>query len=165
MAEVISNTSPLLYLYRVHAIDLLPALFDEVWTPSAVLQELSAGRERGYDVPDPASYPWLQVVDPRSAPSEWLAADLGRGELAVLSLALEHPDRTVLLDDALARRVAEAAGLTVWGTLKVLLTGKSRGLVESIAPMVDRLEGAGMRISSSVRRRVLILAGEAETDS
>lgn len=163
MPEVISNTSPLLYLYRIQAIDLLPALFEEVWTPSAVLQELSTGREKGHDVPDPSTYPWLEVVDPRSTPSEWLASDLGRGELAVLALALENPDRVVLLDDALARRVAQVAGLTVWGTLRVLLEAKSRGLVASIAPMVDRLEGSGMRISSSIRQRVLILAGEEDS--
>lgn len=78
----------------------------------------------------------------------------------MLALAIENPNRIVLLDDALARRVAQVAGLTVWGTLRVLLEAKSRGLVESIAPMVDRLQGAGMRISSSIRQRVLTLAGE-----
>ena len=60
-------------------------------------------------------------------PSEWLATDLGPGELAALALALENPGRIVLLDDALARRVAEAAGLTVWGTLRVFLEAKPKG--------------------------------------
>ena len=162
MAEVISNTSPLLYLYRVQAIDLLPTMFGGAWTPSTVVQELRAGREKGYDVPDPSAYPWLRVVDPRTIPSEWLVSDLGPGELAALSLALENPERIVLLDDALARRIAQTAGLTVWGTLRVLLEGKSRGLLERIAPLVDQLEKAGMRISSSIRLRVLALASESE---
>jgi predicted nucleic acid-binding protein len=162
VAEVISNTSPLLYLYRVQAIDLLPEMFGGAWTPGAVVQELRAGREKGYDVPDPSEYPWLRVMDPKVVPSEWLAADLGSGELAALSLALENPERIILLDDALARRIAQKAGLTVWGTLKVLLEAKSRGLVETLTPLVDRLERTGMRISSSVRLRVLALAGEAE---
>jgi predicted nucleic acid-binding protein len=43
------------------------------------------------------------------------------GELAAIALALENPSKIVLLDDALARRKAEAAGLVVWGTLKVVL--------------------------------------------
>lgn len=162
MAEVISNTSPLLYLYRVQAIDLLPTMFGGAWTPAAVVQELRAGRDKGHDAPSLADSPWLRVVDPRAVPSEWLASDLGPGELAALSLALENPDRIILLDDALARRIAQAAGLTVWGTLRVLLEGKSRGLLERIAPLVDQLEQAGMRISSSVRLRVLALADESE---
>lgn len=36
MSDVISNTSPLLYLYRIKADNWLPELFDEVWTPDAV---------------------------------------------------------------------------------------------------------------------------------
>lgn len=160
MAEAVSNTSPLLYLYRVQALHLLQALFEEVWTPSAVVRELSVGSEKGHDVPEVSTYGWLRVVDPRSIPSKWLASDLGPGELAALALALENPGKIVLLDDALARRVAEAAGLTVWGTLRVLLEGKSGGLIGTIAPLVERLSGAGMRISPSIRQRVLALAGE-----
>ena len=64
MAQAISNTSPLLYLWRVHYLDWLPALFDKVWTPSAVVAELQEGRQRGYDVLIPNSHPWLEIVDP-----------------------------------------------------------------------------------------------------
>lgn len=37
MGNVISNTSPLLYLYRIGALEWLPHLFGEVWVPEAVL--------------------------------------------------------------------------------------------------------------------------------
>jgi hypothetical protein len=77
-------------------------------------------------------------------PSEWLALDLGAGELAVLALALEHPQRVVLLDDGRARRIAQAASLTVWGTLQVILEGKAQGLTERIARHIDQLRAAGM---------------------
>lgn len=160
MPDAISNTSPLLYLYRIRVLDWLPQLLDEIWVPGAVVAELREGLRRGYDVPDPRSYAWLQTVDPRVVPSEWLALDLGAGELAAMALALENPNHTVLLDDALARRTAQAAGLKVWGTLKVLLEAKVHGLTESIEPLIDRLEDAGMWISKDVRRRVLALAGE-----
>ncbi len=106
MLKAISNTSPLLYLYRIGGIDWLPKLFDEVWTPEAVRIELQVGRNKGYDVPDPDDYSWLNIVDPKSTPSEWLALDLGTGEIAAMALALENRDRVVLLDDMLARRTA-----------------------------------------------------------
>ena len=161
MLKAISNTSPLLYLYRIHAINWLPKLFDEVWTPEAVKNELLAGRSKGYDVPNPDDYPWLRVVDPKSMPSEWLALDLGVGEIAAMALALENPKRIVLLDDMLARRTAQVAGLQVWGTLKVLLEAKSQGLVDKIEPYITNLSESGMWVSTEVKQRILNLADES----
>lgn len=160
MPRAISNTSPLLYLYRGGALEWLPLLFSEIWVPNTVLQELREGRRRGYDVPNPSDYAWFEIVEPRAVPSEWLTLDLGAGELAAMALALENPDRIVLLDDALARRIAQAAGLQVWGTLKVLLEAKAQGMIESIEPLIERLQVAGMWISDEIRQRVLVLAGE-----
>lgn len=162
MSEAISNTAPLLYLYRGGILEWLAQLFTKVWVPNAVVHELEEGRRRGYDVPNPRDYGWLQVIEPRVVPSEWLILDLGAGELAAMALALENPDRVVLLDDALARRIAQAADLQVWGTLKVLLEAKAQGLTESIDPLIKRLRDAGMWISENIRRRVLALASEGE---
>jgi predicted nucleic acid-binding protein len=161
MPKAISNASPLLYLYRIGAILWFPKLFDEIWTPTAVKNELLAGKSKGYDVPDPSDYAWLKIVNPKSMPSEWLALDLGAGEIATMALALENQSHIILLDDGLARRTAQAAGLQVWGTLKVLLEAKSQGLVEKIEPFVTNLSEAGMWISSEVRQRILALANES----
>src|SRR3990172_2286479 len=158
MPEAISNTSPLLYLYRIGAIDWLPLLFGEVWIPAAVFDELKEGQRKGYDVPDPSNYGWLQIVNPRAMPSEWLTLDLGAGELAAMALALENPNRIVLLDDMLARQTAQAAGLQVWGTLKVLLEVKSQGLIDKVEPYVTKLGESGMWISAKIKQRILMLA-------
>jgi predicted nucleic acid-binding protein len=160
MSEAITNTSPLLYLYRAGVIEWFPKLFGEIWTTEAVVSELREGQRRGYDVPVPETYSWLKVIIPRNLPSEWLTLDLGAGELETMALALENPDRIVILDDALARRIAQAAGLQVWGTLKVLLEAKTIGITEKILPQVDKLAESGMWISDEVRQRVLALAGE-----
>jgi len=61
----------------------------------------------------------------------------------------------------LARRTAQAAGLQVWGTLKVLLSAKSQGSIDKIEPYVTKLSEAGMWISAEVKQRILILANEA----
>jgi predicted nucleic acid-binding protein len=86
---------------------------------------------------------------------------LGIGEIAAMALALENPSHIILLDDGLARRTAQAAGLQVWGTLKVLLEAKSQGLVEQIEPFVTQLSEAGMWVSAEVKQRILTLAGES----
>jgi hypothetical protein len=158
--RAISNTSPLLYLYRTGILGWLEKLFTSIWIPGAVVHELNQGRLKGYDVPNPNQCGWIRIAEPLAVPAEWFALDLGPGELAAVSLALENPSFVVLLDDALARRIAQAAGLTVWGTLRVLLEAKSHGLADSIGPFIPRLRAAGMWISEDVQRRVLTLARE-----
>lgn len=165
MPKAISNTSPLLYLYRIGVLEWLPRLFDEVWTPDPVRSELEAGRKKGYDVPDPADYAWLKIVNPKIMPSEWLSLDLGAGEISAMALALEYPGEIVLLDDQLARRTAKAAGLEVWGTLKVLLEAKSHGFVNRLEPLITNLVSAGLWISPEIRQRILALAGETASSN
>jgi predicted nucleic acid-binding protein len=79
MPDAISNTSPLLYLYRIEALAWLDVLFGAVWIPNAVAYELAEGRRQGYDVPEPDTYHWLRRMEPLALPSEWLALDLGPG--------------------------------------------------------------------------------------
>jgi predicted nucleic acid-binding protein len=79
-----------------------------------------------------------------------------------MALALENSTQILLLDDKLARRIAQAAGLTVWGTLKVLLLAKSQGLTESIEPLMDQLEESGMWMSEDIRERLLTLASQKQ---
>jgi predicted nucleic acid-binding protein len=161
MPSAISNTSPLVYLHRIQAIEWMAELFDEIWVPTAVVDELKEGRRRGYDVPNLAQFNWLKLVNPQTMPIEWLALDLGAGELAAMALAFENRTRIVILDDQLARRTAQAAGLNVWGTLKILLEAKKQGLAAEISPLVDKLEDTGMWISADIRQRILKLANEA----
>ena len=163
MPKAISNTSPILYLHRIGALEWLPQLFDEFWPPAAVVAELEEGRRYGYEVPDFTLFPWVQIVEPRSIPAEWLVLDLGRGELAAMAMAVENPDRIVLLDDALARRTAQTAGLQVWGTLRIMLEAKAHGITPTIKPWVERLADAGLWFSDDLRSRVLALAGESLT--
>ncbi len=40
MPKAISNTSPLLYLYRVGVLDWLPKLFDEVWLSEEIYHRI-----------------------------------------------------------------------------------------------------------------------------
>ncbi len=160
MLKAISNTSPLLYLYRAGAIELLPNLFGEIWVADAVNDELKKGREGGYDVPDLNQYKWLKIVNPTNIPSEWVTIDLGSGELATIVLAIENPGFVVLLDDFPARRKAQAAGLNVWGTLRVLLESKKLGFVEKVEPFINILSDSGMWLSDDIKKRILTLAKE-----
>ena len=160
MPEIICNTSPLQYLHQAELLHILPALAKRILIPPAVVDELGAGRARGIELPDPAELEWITVRKPASASALTLVTDLGPGETEVLALALECQDAVVILDNALARQVAEAHGIKLTGTLGLLLDAKKAGLLASVAPALDELQALGFRVAPGTRDSVLKLAGE-----
>jgi predicted nucleic acid-binding protein len=160
LPEVICNTSPLQYLHQLGLLHILPALAGEVVVPLAVDEELAIGREAGVSLPDPKTLSWVRLRRPKSQPALPLIHDLGPGETEVLMLALEASDPIVVLDDALARRLAETLKLRLTGTVGLLLDAKRAGLIESVAPYLGRLQTLRFRLSPRTRAAVLRLAGE-----
>ncbi|MGD0947660.1 MAG: DUF3368 domain-containing protein [Candidatus Binatia bacterium] len=128
--------------------------------PPAVAAELAAGRAAGVDVPDPATLDWIVIRRVASAPALPLVSDLGPGETEVLALALESSDAIVIVDDALARRVAETIGIKLRGTLGILIDAKRAGLIAAVTPILDELEGLRFRLARHTRQAVLQEAGE-----
>lgn len=86
-------------------------------------------------------------------------ARLDAGEAAAIALARDI-DCAVLLDDRPARGYAIRAGMVVTGTLGVLLALRLAGDVELLAPVLDRLEAAGFRMTPALKREVLAAVGE-----
>jgi len=156
----ICNTSPLLYLHLVGQLDLLPQLYGQVLIPPAVQAELEAGAQRGVSVPMVETLSWLRVTRLASQALLPLATDLGRGEAEVIGLGLERPNCRLILDDALARRIARFNGLRFTGTVGVIVKAKQRGLLDAVKPVVLALRNAGLWLSDSLVTDVLREAGE-----
>jgi predicted nucleic acid-binding protein len=158
--DVISNSSPLQYLYQADVLDLLPALFGQVCVPEAVVAELEEGRRRSVSLPTLAELSWLQVRTVRNRTLLPLVTHLGDGEKEVLALGRELSDALLLLDDRDARRHAHALELEISGTLGVLLLAKERGILDAVRPVLDRLQALRFRLDARTRQSVLELAGE-----
>ena len=162
MPDVISNSSPLQYLYQADVLDLLPALFGQICVPEAVVAELEEGRRRSVSLPTLEELSWLHVRPVRDRTLLPLVTHLGDGEKEVLALGLELPDALLLLDDRQARRHAGALDLKISGTLGVLLLAKERGTIDAVRPILDRLQMLRFRLDAGTRQSVLHLAGEVE---
>lgn len=160
MRDVICNTSPLQYLHQTDLLHLLPALFGSVQVPTAVAAELAEGRRRGVRLPELAQLPWVTLRSVRERKLLPLVTSLGSGETEVLALGLEAPDHLLVLDDRDARRHAIAAGLEVTGTLGILVLAKERGLLDSIRPVLNRLQALGFRLRTETYQAALDLANE-----
>ncbi len=160
MPDVICNTSPLQYLYQIDLLHVLRGLAGHIVVPRAVVEELSAGRAVGLSLPDPTTLDWATVREPTSSAALPLITDLGPGEAEVLILALESRDPIVVLDDALARRVALMLGVRLIGTLGILLEAKRTRLIPAVKPVLDQLQELRFRLASHTRTAVLVLADE-----
>lgn len=161
MAEAISNTSPIQYLYQLGHLDLLRKLCGSIIVPPAVVEEFAAGRALGVSLPDPATIEWIKVRRPTSERALPLVRDMGPGEAQVLMLGLETLGTVLIINDRLARDIARAYHLPLKGTLGVLLEAKQRGLIPEIKPLLDRLQELRFRLAPPTRAAVLKLAGEA----
>ncbi|MCP4402404.1 MAG: DUF3368 domain-containing protein [bacterium] len=157
---VISNTSPLFYLHQIGHLALLQRLYEQIIVPEAVVQELEAGRQQGESVPDIQEFPWMEVRLTRIPALVRLITDLGPGEAQVLALALEIPNSLSILDDRLAREIAQLQKLRITGTAGVLLKAKQRGFLPEIASLLKKFSLAGFRLSEHVNAQILKLAGE-----
>jgi predicted nucleic acid-binding protein len=161
LPEVICNTSPLQYLHQIGLLDIIHSLAGSIIVPPFVVAELYAGIEKGLDLPQPENIEWVRIQAPISTSAVTLITDLGPGESQVLMLVLEMPGSIALLDDALARRVANARGIPIKGTLGLLLDAKRVGLLETVEPSLDRLHELGFHLAEQTRIAVLKLAGES----
>ena len=67
----------------------------------------------------------------------------------------------ILLDEHRGRRAAKRLGLTVTGTLGVLIAAKDRGLLASVRPVLDALRtDAGFWIDDNLYNAALAAANE-----
>ena len=88
---------------------------------------------------------------------------LADGEREAIALAVEMRADAIVLDDLPARRVAQAAGLNVVGTLGVLLWAKRMGLVERVRPDLDALVRTSFFLTPQLYDELLRAAGEIDS--
>lgn len=159
MSELwVVNASPLIALAKAGHLDLLKQLATIV-IPDAVRCELMAGPSN-----DAARLAmensWGQLVSVAQIPAEVLEWGLGAGESQAVAAALERPGAIVVLDDAQARACAATLGLPLIGTLGVVVRAKLLGLLPAAAPVIADLQSAGLWVSQSTIKAILVACGE-----
>lgn len=74
--------------------------------------------------------------------------------------AQEKGAELVILDDNAAKKTAKYLGLTVTGTMGVLLKAKKQGIIKDVRPLLLEMKQNGFYISKKIERIVLEQAGE-----
>jgi predicted nucleic acid-binding protein len=102
----------------------------------------------------------FRLLDDAAVPPTVAAWDLGPGESQVLSHCLGQPRVIAVLDDRSARQCARSLGISVVGSLGVVLAAKRRGWVPSARAIVERLVDEGLYLSDSLVAEALAEVGE-----
>lgn len=145
--KAVVNSAPLIALAMTGHIALLNSLFDEVFIPPSVYEEVVLKGEDRPGVPEIRNATWLIIKAPQqkpSLPAELLGLD--SGEQDVILLGQEIAADWLLIDEKLARRVADVMGFQVKGTLGVLLIAYRTGLL----PKEEALKATQTLAQSSV---------------
>lgn len=157
---VVSNTTPLIALAWLQRLDLLPALFTAVHIPEAVRDEIMS-KPRATGVAELQAASWL-VVPPVTNPLavELLLDQLDLGESQAIVLAHELHADLLLMDERRGRRRALQSGLTVVGTLGILIEAHEQNLVGPLRPMLDLLRKLPFHMTEALYSEVLSRVGE-----
>ena len=153
------NASPLIVLGKAGQLELLNRLPKEVVVPMAVAGEIKAGP------PNDAARVAIEagmfrLVETQEPTPELAAWDLGSGETAVISYALERPNWTAILDDGAARKCAISFNIRVKGTLAIVILARKRGLIPMARQTLRAMQEVGWRLDDNTIREVLKGIGE-----
>jgi hypothetical protein len=155
------DASPLIFLAKLGHLALLRQMADVVYVPQAVLMEVRAQPDVAWAIIETSTQTWLEVraVENRYA-VELLLDFLDLGESEVITLAKSLRADRVILDDLDARRFARRTGLSIVGTLGILLAAKLQGELSAIHPEIERLQSFGFWAAPGLINAILQEAGE-----
>ena len=156
MRKVIVNTTPLIALAGIGQLDLLRLLYSEIMIPEAV-RKSSVSRHDHWFLQQTGSELRLSQMlhrNPLSVPD--FMPEKSK------SLYWHRKKRQIffIMDDNAAKKTAKYLGLTVTGTMGVILRAKKEGLISEVKPLLDGLLNDGLYVSPTVQKYVLEQAGE-----
>ena len=145
MRLVVADGSPLNYLVWIEQVEILPALFERIFVPEVVQNEL-----RHSEAPESvrrwiaAPPSWLEIVPEEHESGDPDLLRLDDGERAAILLAIRIGAELLVIDDRDGVDLARSRGLAVTGTLGILDLAATRGLIR-LSEAVERLKGTSFR--------------------
>jgi predicted nucleic acid-binding protein len=150
---LIVNASPVIFLGNAGHLNLLQAIDCKVIIAQSAFNEVTKSAHADRAKASVLEATWLARKSCDVVPSSIQAWDLGAGESEVLGLGLQFPEACMVLDDLAARRCALAHGLTVIGTVGVLVKAHRLGHLANPLQTLDELRQCGMWLADSVVRQ------------
>lgn len=129
---VVSDTTPIISLMKAGQLELLQNLFDVVYIPEAVYFELvenEAYMEEARMVQECEFLLVNKVDNEKSVTILWNFTGLDTGESEAIILADEKQSDVLLMDERKGRQVAKKMGITITGTIGILIQAFDEGIL------------------------------------
>ena len=161
MRKVIVNSTPLIALCNVERLDILNKLYGEIMIPKAVYEEISVKENSVCKRMIDESKGWVKIKSIQNEMAKLMfKSQLHDGEVEVMILAKEEDADLVIIDDGNARKHAKYLGLTLTGTIGVLIKAKQMGYVSEIKPLLEGLCKSGIYLSKELFEKCLDIVNE-----
>ncbi len=147
---IISDTSCFIILTNIGELELLQKVYGQIVTTPEIVAEFGA------PLPE-----WVEINEVKDKYRQTiLELQIDKGESSAIALALETPDSVVILDDYKARKIAERLGVTLTGTIGVIIKAKLNGIIPSVKPIIEKIKQTDFRLCAEIEIQALKEADE-----
>jgi len=135
-ANAISNAGPLIHLAKANTLHILQALYHTILIPEEVKNEtVNKSKEKGHadalQIEKAIHQGWIKTIHvelSRDFQKAAKTAGITKAEAAVIQHAYQN-HLTALLDDEVARIFARTLGVTIRGTLGILIQAARNNII------------------------------------
>jgi predicted nucleic acid-binding protein len=147
---IISDTSCLILLDKIGELEILNKLFGTIITTSEVANEFGQPLPSWVEIKQPSDNNYQSIIQ----------ASVDKGEASAIALAIELDDCLLIIDDLKGRKFANQLGLTIIGTIGVIVDAKLAGIIPSIKPILSKIKSTNFRITEQLEALILKRSGE-----
>lgn len=159
--RIVINTGPILALVSALGdLEILKVLYDEVYIPFEVCDEIRKGGETDFAIKEFEQATWLIKQENKVTIPLYLESSLDIGEASVIETALQEKIATVCIDEAVGRRIARLNKLKLTGSIGILIKAKNTGYPLDIEKSLSRMKSHGIWLSDRVIEFALKQTGE-----
>ncbi|GLS25182.1 DUF3368 domain-containing protein [Marinibactrum halimedae] len=161
---VVSDTTAITYFSRINALFILKSLFNQVYIPEAVYEELTRQGDHIPGAKEVKTLNWIVVEEVKNIDeiTAKFRVELDPGESQAIGLALHKQADLLVIDERKGRSEAENLGLKITGMIGIFIKAKEKGVIDRIAPYLDQLRKTNFTMGPALYGRALQLAGEGQ---
>ena len=147
--KVYVDTSSLIILNKINALDLLNKIYSNVIITNYIQLELNEA------IPS-----WISVELTYNIDQSFLKNFyLGLGETSIIINAIKN-NGFLIIDDLKARKIATTLRLRFTGSIGILIIAKELKLIDSVKYYLEKIQETNFRLSDALINKVLEITNE-----
>lgn len=147
---IIADASCLILLHKIDSLFILNSLFGTVVITEEILLEFGYPHPAFFHIQNPEDINFQNLIE----------KSIDKGEASAIALAVELAGSLLIIDDLKGRKFAQKLGLTITGSLGILLEAKLAGIIPSVKAMLLKIHETNFRITWELEEKILKKGGE-----